>query len=98
MFWRRVKECVGLMMIGDGALCLLFPKRHVGLWQGGPRVWRQAMEPFVDRPGLTRSLGAVSVFLGTWLAQRQYPAIEHEVEQAGGPIRRAGRALVESLS
>ncbi|HEY7117904.1 MAG TPA: hypothetical protein VH475_15055 [Tepidisphaeraceae bacterium] len=98
MFWRRVKECVGLMMIGDGALCLLFPRRHVGLWSGGPRVWREAMETFTDHPRATRSLGAVSVVLGCWLAQRQYPAIEHEIEQVGGPVRRAGRALVESLS
>ena len=97
MFWQRIKECVGLMMIGDGALCLLFPERHVALWSGGPRAWRDAMDAFVEHPRLTRSLGAISVVLGFWLADRQYAAVGRDVHRVTEPVRRAGRELAEAI-
>ncbi len=70
---KRIKESIALMMIGDGALVLFDPCRHVLLWADGPKPWRKAMSPFVKRPGLTRMAGALELGLGLWLASRQKP-------------------------
>jgi hypothetical protein len=71
MIAKRAMECVAMMMIGDGVLALVEPRRHVSLWVAGPRWWRAMMEPFLDRPGLSRCVGAGEVALGVWLAHRQ---------------------------
>jgi hypothetical protein len=69
----RIKEAGAMMMIGDGALALFDPRRHVDLWVEGPELWRKTMKPFVKRPGLTRILGILELGAGVWLASRQQP-------------------------
>jgi hypothetical protein len=71
MIAERVKECLAMMMIGDGVLGLLEPRRHATLWEAGPPWWRGMIEPFARRPGLTRCVGAGEIVLGVWLASRQ---------------------------
>ena len=66
----RVAESVAIMMIGDGVIGALFPRRHVLRWLRGPTVWRRVMRPFADRPGLTRALAAAQVGAGVWWAAR----------------------------
>ncbi len=70
---KRLKELLGMMMIGDGMLSLLDPKRHCLLWEIGPPPCREFIDEFVQHPGLTRLLGAVELGLGVWLASRQEP-------------------------
>ncbi len=72
----RMKELVGLLMIGDGVLAFVEPRRHVLLWRRGPRAWQAMMDQFVERPGLTRWLGAAEIALGFWLATRQMDRLE----------------------
>jgi len=72
---RRVVESLAILMIGDGFLTAIQPRRHVLLWKGGPRFWRDFMKAFLRRPGLTQVLGATAVGLGLWLARRQQPGI-----------------------
>jgi hypothetical protein len=67
----RWVEFLAILVVGDGLLGLAQPRRHVLLWESGPRVWRKAMTPFVRRPALTRVLGLAAVGLGLWLASRQ---------------------------
>jgi hypothetical protein len=71
MVAERVKELIGMLMIGDGVLGLIEPRRHIGLWRRGPAPWQMMMDPFIDRPGLTRCIGAAEAILGLWLASRQ---------------------------
>jgi hypothetical protein len=71
MVAERAKEFVAMLMIGDGLLSLVEPRRHLSLWVAGPRWWCGIIEPFVRRPDLTRCLGAGEVVLGVWLAFRQ---------------------------
>lgn len=71
MLAERLKECVGLMMIGDGLMGVLEPRRHVSLWVKGPSWWRAMFEPFARRPALTRCVGACELLAGVWLASRQ---------------------------
>ena len=68
---KRVLESLAMLTIGDGLLAVLQPRRHVLLWESGPRVWRNSIRPFIRNPGLTRLLGVVGLGLGLWLANRQ---------------------------
>ena len=73
MIARRIKECVGLMMIGEGVLAAVHPRGYARLWEHGPAWWRRAIDPFVRNPGLTRWVGAGEAVLGYWLAAGQLP-------------------------
>lgn len=66
-------ESFAMMMIGDGLLCLVNPKRHVLLWSRGPQFWQNAMESFAANPNTTRLAGAAEIAFGIWLATRQDP-------------------------
>jgi hypothetical protein len=68
---KRVLESLAMLTIGDGLLAALQPRRHVLLWESGPRVWRNSMRPFIRNPGLTRLLGLAAVGWALWLANRQ---------------------------
>lgn len=62
-----------MLMVGDGLLAVLEPRRHVKLWMDGPKLWRTTMMPFAKHPGMTRVLGSLELALGVWLASRQRP-------------------------
>jgi hypothetical protein len=68
----RLVELTAIMMIGDGVLAVIAPKEHLRLWQKGPTGWEKVTRRFQRRPGLTRTLGAVEIALGVWLAKSQY--------------------------
>ncbi|MFN3522157.1 MAG: hypothetical protein ACK4YQ_07900 [Phenylobacterium sp.] len=70
---RRTFETLGMMMIGDGVLAMIEPRRHVALWRTGPPSWSRALRYFEERPALTAALGLVEVGLGLWLARGQSP-------------------------
>jgi len=72
---KRVKECLGIAMVGDGVVGVLTPERHCRLWQVGPPVMRSTIAWFAERPGLTRVLCAAEAGLGMWLALRQEPGL-----------------------
>ena len=73
MLGRRIKECVGLMMIGEGVLAAIRPQEYARLWDGGPSWWRRVVGPFVRNPDLTRVVGVAEALAGYWLAVRQLP-------------------------
>ena len=73
MLNRRMKELLAMLIIGDGILAVLFPRRHCLLWKTGPKVYRDLMQEFAQRPGMTRLLGLLEAALGIWLASRQQP-------------------------
>lgn len=72
---RRALECFAITLIGDGALAFVEPTRHVQLWLRGPSWWRKMLEPFVERPQLTRWVGAAELAFGIWLATQQEPEL-----------------------
>lgn len=65
----RIKEMMGIMLIGDGVLAAAWPRQHSLLWLSGPRVWRDAVRPFADNPNMTRVLGLAELAFGIWLAR-----------------------------
>lgn len=78
MVTKRVLETVAMTIIGDSVLCMVSPRRHVSLWMRGPRWWQRMCDPFVRHPDMTRTLGAVGLGIGLWLAWRQEPPAEIE--------------------
>ncbi len=73
---RRLLESLAILMIGDGLLAAVQPRRHVLLWETGPRIWRNSLRLFLRHPGLTRVLGLVAVGLGVWFAARQQADVQ----------------------
>jgi hypothetical protein len=66
----RFAELAVIVLIGDGVVGALFPARHSRRWLSGPRVWQEAMRPFVDHPEMTRGAAVVEVVAGVWWAAR----------------------------
>jgi len=82
-------EMLAILMIGDGALSLAQPRRHMALWNAGPEPWRRFVSYFEERPALTMVVGAASIALGFWLANAlrrdEEDIYDHLGEEAGVP-------------
>jgi len=72
MSMRRIAEVVAMLIIGEGVLTIIAPRRHSLLWKYGPEGYRRAIEAFAEHPTLTRLVAAAEVGLGIWLALRVY--------------------------
>ncbi len=96
MMAKRLMETAAMSIIGDSLLCVVSPRRHVGLWMRGPEWWRKSCEPFVRHPTLTRLCGAAGVGFGLWLAWRQEPPAEKVEAEAGVQPVPAVRELQEA--
>ncbi len=70
---KRLKEVLGMSMIGDGVLTVLDPQRHCLLWEIGPQPCREFIDEFVQHPTLTRVVGALEIGFGLWMASHQKP-------------------------
>lgn len=68
---KRGLELLGLMMIGEGVVGLLFPTRYSLFWKIGPRWMRQAVTALAENPNTTRLLCAGEIAAGVWLAARE---------------------------
>ena len=69
---KQLKELLAIVVIGDGVLGLVAPRRHSLLWRFGPEGYKRIMTDLAKRPVLVRLLSAASVGAGLWLALRQY--------------------------
>ena len=72
MGMRRIAELLAMLMISEGVLTLVAPRRHSLLWEFGPEGYRRAVEAFAEHPTLSRLVAAVEAGLGLWLALRVY--------------------------
>lgn len=68
----RILEVVAMTMIGDGVLALVGPCRHAALWRGRSRRWNRMLDTFIERPQLTRAVGALEAAAGVALASWQW--------------------------
>lgn len=69
---RNITELIAMVIIGDGAIAFVAPRRHSLLWRFGPRGYKELMEGFAEHPALVRVLAATEIGAGLWLALRQY--------------------------
>jgi hypothetical protein len=71
MAWKRIKEVLAILLIGDGIISFLQPRRHTRLWSAGPSPYRQMMRPLRRKPVLAQAVGVALVGAGLWLVTRQ---------------------------
>jgi hypothetical protein len=68
---KRLFELAGLILIGDGLMGLLRPRRHSLLWHCGPEIAKAVTEELADHPKTSRAIYAAQLALGVALASSQ---------------------------
>ena len=53
-----------MVLIGDGVMALVQPKRDARAWKKGPKAWRSSMQWLAERPAVTRAIGAAQIVGG----------------------------------
>jgi hypothetical protein len=67
----RATEVLGLLMIGEGVVGAIWPRRYSSFWNIGPRWLRKAAIFFANSPATTRLICAAETATGLWMAARQ---------------------------
>jgi len=65
---KRLLELGGLILITDGLMSLLRPRRRSLLWYAGPELAKAVTEELADHPKTSRTVYAAEVALGIALA------------------------------
>jgi hypothetical protein len=75
---------IGLALVADGALGLIWPRRYLRLLKVGPQNIKELFETFAENPQLTRALCIGEIALGLWLATTDNTKSEQIVEKFKG--------------
>jgi hypothetical protein len=59
-----MKHFAAMVLIGDGVMAMVRPKRDARAWKKGPELWRGSMQWLAKRPAVTRAIGAAQVVGG----------------------------------
>ena len=70
---RRILEFGALILIGDGIMGLIKPRRHSMLWHFGPPLMKAVTEELADHRNVARGIYAAEVALGIAIASLQTP-------------------------
>ena len=73
---KRLFELAGLVLIGDGLMGLLRPRRHSLLWHFGPELAKAVTEELAEHPKTSRAIYAAEFALGVALASSQLSDVE----------------------
>jgi hypothetical protein len=73
---KRLLELGGLILIGDGLMGLLQPKRHSLLWHFGPQLAKAVTEELAEHPNTSRAIYAAELAVGVALASFQLSDVE----------------------
>ena len=68
---KYIKEIIGLALLGEGVIGLLFPAKYSLLWSVGPKPLRDVMEKAAENPELMRLIYAAEAGAGYYLASSQ---------------------------
>ena len=71
MLTKRLLELAGLILIGDGLMGLLRPRRHSLLWHVGPQLAKAVTEELAEHPKTSRAIYAAELAAGIALASIQ---------------------------
>lgn len=69
------EDLAAMVMIGDGVLNMVHPRRHSALWNCGPQSYRRVAGKLESHPQVARGLGLALVALGVWLGCRAAKSI-----------------------
>jgi hypothetical protein len=70
---ERLQSVLGLLMIGDSVVNLVPDRQYLELWKsrGAPdSAYNRAMQYFIERPMLLRTMAAAGLVLGITLVRR----------------------------
>lgn len=73
MWRKRSNELVAIVLVGDGVIGLVQPRRHAQLWKVGPAPLRALMEVLAERPWITQLAALGQIVFGVWWAAQQQP-------------------------
>ena len=59
--WRYFSA---LLLVGDGVVAIIQPRRDALAWEIGPKSWQSLMDYLARHPRLTRVIGAAEVAAG----------------------------------
>jgi uncharacterized protein YjeT (DUF2065 family) len=65
---NRILKLAGLILIGDGLLSLLRPRRHSLLWHLGPELAKAMTEELAEHPKTSRAIYASELAIGVAIA------------------------------
>ncbi|PYX29430.1 MAG: hypothetical protein DMG80_14560 [Acidobacteria bacterium] len=68
---KRLLEIAGFVLIGDGLMGLLRPRRHSLLWHFGPQLAKAVTEELAEHPQTARAIYAAELAVGVALASFQ---------------------------
>lgn len=68
---RRMLEVLALLMIGEGLMGLIRPRRYSLLWRMGPPLLKAMIDELVEHPNITRAISAAELAGGIALAVGQ---------------------------
>jgi hypothetical protein len=79
---QSVLETLGIFLTWNGAIGTLLPVDHCLAWRRGPNWWRHAIDWFVARPEVTRSVAIAELAGGLWLIlkRRHHADMRHAAE------------------
>ncbi len=67
---KRLLNLAAMMLVGDGVLTTLRPRREARLWKAGPQFHQRLMEGFAEHRQLARAAALCELGVGFWLAAR----------------------------
>jgi len=73
---KRLLEFAGLILIGDGLMGLLHPRRHSLLWHVGPQLAKAVTEELAEHRNTARAIYAVELAAGIVLAASQISEVD----------------------
>jgi hypothetical protein len=66
----RWEDLLAMVLVGDGVLSLMHPRRHSAIWKCGPASYRKFAGELEKHPQATRGMGLAFVALGLWIGHR----------------------------
>jgi hypothetical protein len=72
----RLLELAGLILIGDGLMGLVRPRRHSLLWHFGPQLAKAVTEELAEHPKTSRAIYAAELAAGIALASLQLDDVD----------------------
>jgi hypothetical protein len=64
---KGIERWTGLVMVGDGAAGLIWPREYLRKLKVGPAPMNNILEDFAERPELTRVMCLCEIALGAWI-------------------------------
>jgi hypothetical protein len=73
---KRILELAGLILIGDGLMGLLHPRRHSLLWHFGPQLAKAVTEELAEHRATARAVYAAELAVGVIVASTQLSEVD----------------------